>query len=226
MNLGELKTRCAHETQDPSFRFADEEIVRSWLNEALVDFSWQTAILRATGTITIVVAKSLYTIASDSAPTITDCLYLLQAEWNSLEVGVVTDSWMQNNIDRMWHTADKTGPQIQYIVQDKDGYGKFRTYYIPETGFTPLTMTVWYAKEPDSLADNNDIPEIPTIYHPALIYYEKWKFFETTGPRQDFAKANAYKAQYDREVGKGMTFVSAGFNHAGPFYPQQREFGA
>lgn len=127
---------------------------------------------------------------------------------------------------------DDTDITDRHLGIDQIGYGEstqsiqFWSYWDTTIYLDPIPSSskdiqLWYASSPTVLTSDADTPDIYSGYHPALLYYLQWKWYD--GPGQDKAKANDNLAKYRAMIawgsGREKTRNSAGRHRVRTVFP-------
>ena len=64
------------------------------------------------------------------------------------------------------------------------------TIYLDPVPSSSEDIQLWYIYTPAALTGDSSIPEVETVYHPSLLYYALWKYYDGIGGDKNSAKDN------------------------------------
>lgn len=90
------------------------------------------------------------------------------------------------------------------IVVDIESYGTDTFYFAPDNQYgdifftdeDALTVSHRVVYTPATLVNSGDIPDLPTWFHPALVYYSCWKALDRDSPARNEGLATIWQALY------------------------------
>lgn len=88
-----------------------------------------------------------------------------------------------------WDWTNETGEPCHYIIRRPLSV---RVYPAPTSA---ITVTAYFTRQPSDLADND--PEIPSIYHDALVYGAAARLLAMSGEPQDVQMSQYWKGEYE-----------------------------
>ena len=176
MNLRQLRDACRYRLAEVSGTFFTDPMLTQWLNDALMEFATETKIIQRRK-------------ETDVLPTVRPPLYPMDPDFfqvNTLRVG-----------DR---TLKPASPY--FIEQHAQETGDPRRYAVvgqqillwPQPTRQEL-MVCWYYARPQLLVRDEDVPEIPEVYHHRLV---AGACYAALLADREFAGADRMKAEWEQ----------------------------
>jgi hypothetical protein len=152
MNLGEMVDQAFVHIQDSARSYIREDSVIGWLNEAMFDLDarYRVTVKQATGT---------FTDNTITLPTGVLDIDFLRVGSQSVDTDFLTDT------DFNLLAYGTSQPTISVARR----YGTtVEVYPTPDVG---TAWTLRYLGEPTALADNADVPALPTVLHRKMVLF-------------------------------------------------------
>lgn len=164
MNLGEIRTRIQRTFGDESgVQITNEDVVR-WVNDAQRAIVLENdTLLQSTALANSIAGTQEYSLPVDllilqgvSYKGPSDVSYTKLRGMDRQKFDEYIDGWDGTNYQQ--------GSPAAYFVWDS----KIEVFPIPDTS-TVSAFKIWYNRKPTDIADDIDVPDLPEIYHTAIV---------------------------------------------------------
>lgn len=185
MTLAQLLAQARIAIQDPTpgTRWPDSELTQ-WANEASDEFLLRTGLLEGSAVLAATVdapADSTYALPAD----------LLKLKRITYRGEALCERAVEFFDWRDWDT--ETGEPVSFYWADAT---KIRIF--PYSAVTPIA---YYVRRAEALVDDADVPELPAVYHPALVHGICARAYAKNGnSTADPEKAAFHEGQFQKGV--------------------------
>ena len=176
MNLKQLREACRHRLAEVSGTFFTDPMLTRWLNDALMEFATETKLIQRRK-------------ETDVLPEIKPPLYPMDPDFFQVNVLRVGDRTLKVASPyaieaRAWETGDPTHYALvgQHIL-------------LWPQPIRQETMVCWYYARPEEMVRDDDVPEIPEVYHHRLVV---GACYIALMADREFAGADRMKAEWEQ----------------------------
>lgn len=156
MNLSDIKNRVKRQFGDESSaQITDADIIR-WANDAMIDIALKNNCLETKATANLVASQQEYDLPAD-------ILRLQSVRYNGNRLKVMS---MQELDELVGDSSTGAGDPVAYTLYAN----KIMLYPTPDSSVAD-GLSIYYNKTPTQLANDADIPELPTGYHPRIVEF-------------------------------------------------------
>jgi hypothetical protein len=191
MNRGEIREkilwRLNQDTDDS--QFWEENYINDLIDEAYMNFASRTFILETSATLSLIAYQHLYPFA-------TDCFIVNRVYHSTSEKIIEPITWQELvNRDPCWNSTTSTSPNNWVFIPPNKMF-----IYPPVTTGETDTITYYYTKLPSDLANDAAGPDIPNIFHDALIEYVLTIALLRVGTMNYMKKSFGYWNKYKEKI--------------------------
>lgn len=177
MTLAELREACQHRIAEVTSTFFEPHMWRAWLNQAQTEFARETKIIQRRAITITVPGQQSYPIDPDF--------------------------FMVNVVRFGNHPVLK--PITPYELESRPLDQGIPTHYLVvgrelllwPTPSTAEELVAWYYATPEDMVQDSDEPEIPRVYHPALIPGACYRALRAD---KDYPGADRMEAEWRQEI--------------------------
>ena len=191
MNRGEIRTkvlnRLNQDTDSPQYWETDH--INRVINEGYINLMSHTHTMETSTTLSLIAYQHVYELAAAA-------FILLRMFYETTDRLIMPISWAKlNNHDPQWVDSTDSRPR-QYIFIPPN-----KVFLYPAvTADSDDAITYYYTQIPSDMTADSDTPDIPEIYHDALVEFALSVALVRGGEAGSLKRAEMYYMRYKEKV--------------------------